>query len=490
MGAVSSNIVNAVESVTNSIQSTSSATTNEIATCTANINLNQCDFKEKAIINDVCTVTQTSNNIVNAIRNDNLNNTLSQKLAQEAASTVGALGLGFAEATNTANVFANSTNAIANSVTTTANQSANSNFNFNCFGGNFEGGLELNIQNKDDFLSTQVLKDQEVNNVINNISQDITQKATATVAGLTGLIIALAILIGVIGWVLFRPLEVAFRSQVFVLILFILIIIAIVITMYYFNAPPFFNPPITCIPIQSSIGKCASNIECVLPQKATISVPSAPLRYAYNIIGQGDTTFDPTNNFVPGLLQMAIAGRGGWATAPDGSNVAHNYFDTDPKKPANMPNPLYKDGNVWRTNIAGDNGWAAYIQNPDNAATARFYLANDLGLDTYAIINENEQCLINGEVKTGYTDCYQFKPDTIPPNLQNAIKTGGTVTGQFGSCNTNLYKTQRWLRIGALILLIIVIILFVLMMIFRKKGTTTGAQTVVTTNTAETKINE
>ena len=455
MGAsVSSNVVNAVSKVASQVQTDTTASSSQTASCVSKIKLNRCVVKGNLDVNSSCNVMETSNNILTQIAQNNLNSSISQKLAQEAASTVGTLGIGFADANNTANVFASSYDSIVNSVSSSALQNANSIFDFECRNGTIYGDVKLGVSSDQNFLSDQILKNDAVNKVVQNISQDVSQKATATVSGIAGFIIALAILLAAIGWVLFKPLEIAMSNKFLIITIIILAIVGIAVLMFLYSLPPFFNKPTTCISAQAIVGGCSGDSQCVSPSTQTIRILKPPMRYAFNIIGQGDTTVDPGNSFVPGMLQMAIAYRGGW------TQNTYNHFASDPKF-AGLPNPLLQQGATYITNVEK---WQPYINDDHNAANARFILATDLQMDTYSRMFDYEKCSVNGQVYSD-TTCYKFVPDVMPPDLQLAVANGGTITGQFGSCNTPNYRLQKYFRIGGISLLVILLIVFVIVIL-------------------------
>ena len=485
--AISSNVVSAVSQVTNDIQTLTSASSDQNQTCQSTYNLDECIIRGGFDATETCNIVATSSNIISQVANNNLNNQISQKLLQEAQSTVGALGLGFAEANNTANAFVGSTNNIVNSVSSSANQNSQSIKTFNCRGGTIiDGGVKLNTTSDANFLSQQVLQNNATNQVVNNISQDITQKATATVEGLTGMLLALAVLIVAIGWVLFRPLQLALSNKIVVILIVVLIILSLLLAAFLLKWPPFFNPPTDCIATTAAIGKCAGSTTCVDATPKTIQIPNPPIRYSYNIIGQGDSTVDPQNPYVPGLLQMAIANRKGWTKS------AYDYFQTN-LVPLGVPNPLVEAGSCpnvqpppnppcYNTNVTA---WQTYIDiSPQNVANARYVLSRDLSIDTYARIYDYESCTIDGTPYAGAdgaTKCYKFTPDTAPTNLQSGINTGGTITGQFGYCDTTTYSARNYLKIGGLVLLGILLLVFIIFAIkggnSKSKGTTNAQMT-------------
>src|ERR1700719_3081776 len=138
------------------IQTSSSATTDEQQSCIRSRNWNNCVVHGNYNDEFVCNMYATSHNIVDSIKNNNLNNDISQKLLQEATSTVGAAGVGFADASNAASAFINSDSTIISSVFAHTNQNQNVIDQFTCNGGTFYGDVNLVTNVGANFLSDQV----------------------------------------------------------------------------------------------------------------------------------------------------------------------------------------------------------------------------------------------------------------------------------------------------------------------------------------------
>ena len=475
MGAAqSSNVVNAISNVTNEIQNETAASATNIVNCVNNYTVTRCRITGPLNAQATCNIGITSNQIAAAIQNNNLNNTIAQTLLQEATSTVGSLGLGYASATNTANAFANSTTAIVNSVSTSVSNNVNQITNFVC------RDSELNTANIGtttdvNFLTNQVLQNEATNRVINNISQDITQRATATVEGLVGFLIALAILIVAIGWVLFRPLQLALSSRIFIIFLIVAVVVGYLILAYFLRIPPFSDPQY-CVTVPASIGTCAPGVPCADPQQRDVSLSNPPLRYAFPIIGTGDTSIPGggTASFTPGLLQMAIARAGGWNAAA--FNVFEGLRGTqgNPFNTYNIPNPLLNlNGNYVTNNYPTNdpntaNVWQNFINNRQNAANARFTLAEYLNIDTYMRIDPIEPCTVPPNAQ-----CYQYTPgqSTAGYNFQGAITGQGTISGSFGICQSALYRFNQAVRLWGLIILgVLLLLLFAFILFYKRPG--------------------
>lgn len=481
-GAVSSNVAQAVTTISNNIKNSTTVDTNTYNTCYNKFRSERCTFSQPVDIKNICEVQGISKTIINQTSDNTLNNTISQQLAQQAESAVGAAGIGYAEAVNVANVFAGATNAITNAVSSTVTQNNTQITEFECRDSDFLGSLIYEASSNANFLSEQIATNISNNEVVNNIKQQIDQKATATVQGLAALLVAIAILIVAIGWVLFRPLQIAMGSKIFVLIIIILIILAVILVMYLRQLPPFFNEPVTCINIPGAvIGGCTPNTQCVdVEDKREISIEKPPLRYAYSILGLGDPSIDPhSSTFTPGLVQMVISSHGGW------SEASYNNLQAD-QTLAGLPPLLVacesSNRNCpvsgYQTNITEWNKWLNETDsngNQVNAANARYILSRNLGLETYAVIHpEYEKCDIGDSTypnpSTNENKCYVFKPHTAPTRAQNGITSGGVITGEFGYCNTPLYRTQKYIRIGGIIVLFIIILLMIYLFVFRRGG--------------------
>ena len=471
-GAFSSNVVNAIETVSNSIQTASGGTSQQQYLCSTRIDFNHVVINGPLNISSICDVVATSEQIISQMTSSNLKSTISQNLLQQAQSLVGAAGIGYASANNAANAFVNSYNAIINTVTAVSTQNASSFNTFTCNYCVLNGGVTFGVTNSANFLSQQLIRQQAINDIVSNVTQSVSQTASATVQGLTGLILALAILIIAIGYVLFRPIGMILTNKFIMVTIITLVILAILATLFLLQAPPLFNPPTLCTPSESGIGSCSGQTQCINPTKQTVAISAPPLRYTYNIIGIGDPTIgeDPAN-FKPGLLQLTISKFGGWTQ--QGYTALQQYFSnpslsaTEGQPP---PNPLVPVPNTnpqaYATNAAA---WNTFLGIQGNVGRARFLLCKALDIDTTVYILPTEKCYVNGQVISPNPDtCYQFTPSGPKPtdkDLVNAVATGGVVIGMFGVCNSPTYRLQAFMKSGGFLIpagLFIVIVLFLI----------------------------
>lgn len=469
--AVSNNVSNAIATVVNEIQNEASASANQGQECKFLFDNDNCTFFQGLEINNVCNAYATSKQVVQSRNESNLNSDIAQKLQQRAQSTVGSMGIGYAEANNVANNFINSSNSIVNVTTASANQIQNTIFAWHCRGGKFFGPVQIGVEVSGDFLSDQVVKQQETSTIVSNIVQDISQTATAEVQGLAGFLLALAVLIVAIGWVIFRPLQLALNNRILMIFLIVMVIVILGVAGYIFKWPPFFNEPTVCV-AKSNIQSCSAGVDCVDVETRTIDMTQPPLRYSLGIVGGGDVTLgESPRDFTPGLLQMAISKNKGWTES------AFIYFRDSPIYKKIPHNPLILSGNnTYITNRA----FISYVNSsPENALLARYVLARDLNIDTFMYIYDTELCYVNNvEVAAGSPGTYKYVPNNIPPSLANPVVGGGTMTGMFGYCDSPTYKIQKvmrtggWIGLGILIMAIIAFIFFY----SRRTGTATNGR--------------
>jgi len=470
-GAFSSNVVNAIENVANTIQTQSQASSQQQAQCVNQIQLNNCVIEGNLNIQTVCDVVATSTQIHDQITSSNLTSSIAQNVLQQAQSLVGALGIGFADASNMANAMINSTNSIITTMDTISNQNASSFTSFQCKDTVINGSVTLGINSSINFLSQQMIKQQSVNDIVSNVSQSVSQSASSTVQGLTGLILAVAILLFAIGYVLFRPIGMALGNKFIMVTLITIIIVAIIVALYLFQLPPFFNPPVTCTPLPTTAGSCNGQDSCLTPSSQKIAINGPPLRYAYDIIGQGDRTVpgQGSTQFKAGLLQMVIAKFGGW-TQQGFTNLDQYFREPTSGTEGNIPpNPLVLASTTPPTYITNINQWNAYIAQPQNVGHSRFILCQALEIDTTIYILNTEKCYVNGKVIVpNASECYQFVPSGPFPtdrSLLTAVGTGGSVTGMFGVCNSPSYRIQTFMKKGGFLIPVgffVVAMLFVL----------------------------
>lgn len=298
--AVSNNAAEAVTNVTNYVDQSTKANTSQVNQLSQGVKLSQCvlKFKGDFNINESAKLAVTNNQIVQAQQDANLQNNIQQQMLQQATSKVGALGIGYAKASNSASEFANASSSIINAMSASASQYSTTNQNFECDRSYIEANnMNISFGSTSDFLSTQTLKQQQTAQIVNDISQTVKQTASATVEGIAGLLIAIAIIIAALGYGISKPLS-SGGMKIIIMAIVAFLLAAIIVWMYLAKAPPFFSEPNECI-ANSSIGGCDS--DCVDQSIQEIHLASAPFRYLYGI--------GPHNVSLPGgnLVQMVIA---------------------------------------------------------------------------------------------------------------------------------------------------------------------------------------
>ena len=168
MGAsISSNTASALADVSNSITNNTSACQYQI-----NHNDNIVSIKTCKIFGDNLNIKQYTNNIqknsqiVSGISNSNVENDIQQKLLQTALSTVGSMGVGYANANNSASMTADVSNDIKNTVSAVSNQISNQTNSFSCED-SFIQEKNINITQgaSSNFLSGENSK-REIRNII------------------------------------------------------------------------------------------------------------------------------------------------------------------------------------------------------------------------------------------------------------------------------------------------------------------------------------
>lgn len=303
MGAASSNnVATAVADVTNYVSNTTTANVNQVNQLQQNIDFNNCnvDISGNLNANESAKLMQSNNQIVTALQNSSVSNDIQQKLLQAAASTVGSMGIGYADASNSASMFVNASSQIMNAMNVGASQYSNTNQSFVCNNSTIKAAnLNISFDSASDFLSSQTLNNSQISSIVNNISQTADQKATASVEGLTGFLIALAIVIAAIGYAIAKPLS-SGSTKIIVVVIVVFILSVIFGFMYIRNTPPFFNEDNDCVP-NSTIGGC--NATCINLALETKNFPNPPLRYIYAITPSGGVNSNNKSN----LLQMIVS---------------------------------------------------------------------------------------------------------------------------------------------------------------------------------------
>lgn len=513
-GAQSKNVANAVASVTNSVITDTvgdidNISQNQISTVISN---SQIILSGDLNIQNTAKNVYISHQVATQLQHSQIKNDISQKMMQEAISKVGALGVGYASAENCASMFASASNYVKDSLTATVG-------NFSSFttqtiiDNSYIKANNLNITNlsSSNYVTDQTIENSQISDIDNKISQDISQKASATIQGLTGLLLALALLIGVCAYALSKPLNTNAVKTIISAVLVIGIIILLVWLMAI-QAPPLFTKAVIVSPhvSPSQNGNCTADIINVKIQEISLNNP--PLKYLYAIYT------DDKNGTLGCLLTLACTQS---VSNPNSPNRGFNYitYNTiengidndlenirDQMRVPSLPIIFVKNNSEDDTDtvyyvkedsdvvddfsqaIKEDKDHTApsesnkivlpnfaeftkYCQNVQNAKYARFALCKYLGIPNYYYIYDNEPIMdlnnnigiaqdIDPKSKMQITTFTYFD---YPSRMLGSCK----IKGEFGICNSGTYKVAHQFKMWGIYIFIIIII-GVILMIFLK----------------------
>lgn len=483
-GALSSNTANAVTDVTNSVSTKVGQDSTASNTCSSQLIFKNCSVKTGRDFNaiNVCKNSANIKQYQKATIQSNLNNMIAQQMTQKASSVVGALGVGFADANNTANAFVGASSKISNSINQTARSINDSKQRFSCVGSTFTVGRDFNIKQFEDsnFISNQVLDAGVSNKIVNDIKQSISQTASAKVEGLTGLILALAVLVIAVGIMFAAPVKAVFSNKYLMITLIVVVILIILVVMYLRKSWPFFNgtPYIT-------LNQPCSDGELVdVQDNKTIKLDTAPTRYHYPL-------WDSKRDSIS-LLMMGVAGR----TSFPGKDGKIN--DSEMKQKSRLDVLKYVDDiNDAIKNMNGIKSFNIDIKLSDDSSAGEYY--EQLQTQMIKQFSTNREQLkilryvmckdINGtsnffdlniKIDGDYTqtskkdNIYTFTPKDIDITNWDCIEGlgGGTINGKFGVCPTNSYKFQKFIRKGGFAILILMVLfpIIYLLVLKPKKG--------------------
>lgn len=304
MGVASSkNTAEAVASVMNYVSQSTSANSAQVNQLSQNVNFVDCDVNLTGDLNvtERADLAVSNSQIIQAKQDANLKNNIQQQMLQQAVSTVGFLGIGYADAQNDASEFVNSTSTIIQDMNTSATQYNGTNQGFTCDRSHIDAkNININFSSSADFLSSQTLNQQQTAKIVNNISQSVSQKASATIQGISGLILIILLIIAIIVWAVMKPLS-SGSGKIVIGLGASFLMAGLLVWMYLAKAPPFFSEPNTCINnSQMGIGSDPT-INCINQKPQTLALGQPPLKYIYGITD--------TDNSVPkgNLVQIAIA---------------------------------------------------------------------------------------------------------------------------------------------------------------------------------------
>jgi len=308
MGASqSSNVTNVATNIGNTIQNSTSINQELISNVQNSINFYGCDMQSTnghfaATIYATAKLRQSQVNNVNG--KANLANSVAQSAIQSATSKVGSLGIGYASASNAVSMLCNVTNDVVNKVSAQESLVSNSSNNITCNDTTIKvrGDITFSIDDSTNITQDMVTSNKQITDISNTVSQSVKQTASATVEGIGGALIAIAILIIAIGWSFG---EVATSATGFLkplITIGVAILIGIIIFLAWYNSwGPFFNKLTPCsnattIGNGSTItggGPSEQPVACtkclITDKKPQVSqINSAPLKYAYPIVNKYD----------------------------------------------------------------------------------------------------------------------------------------------------------------------------------------------------------
>lgn len=326
MGAAkSSNTASAFVGVSNFVANSTNATTSQVNNDVNSIVLKHCNIEAGQDVNiGAKTKISIQNSQIAAAKQDaNVQNNIAQKMLQTATSTVGSMGVGYAEASNNVSVACNVSNDVMNTMSTSAGQFAGVTNSFVCNDSTIKAGGNVGISftNETDFLSSQVQNNQQVAKVINDISQTVEQKATATVEGAWMVLIAIAVIIAAVGYGVSKTAAaIAGPAKIALTFGVIIFITMIILFMYVRDNPPLFGKPERCLAHSMiGLGSGADQQSCTDYVSGDSMALSSPVtKYLFPILPSNS----PQN--LGNLLQMSISAASGQNQGGDNAKMGTN----------------------------------------------------------------------------------------------------------------------------------------------------------------------
>lgn len=285
MGAAQTkNTTDMVSTVTSEIMDDTQNTYNSNMISGNSIKFDKCNVEVSGNmdIKQTADVLQKAEQLNKSMQNAAVSNNIAQKIAQEAASKVGSLGIGYADAENSVYAAVNASSEIQQALNNTLNQFSDINNKYNCENstidviGNFDISQGLTSEN----IGSQVLQGNQLAKINNDISQSVTQKASATVEGLAGFLIGIALIIAALGYSIAKPLS-SGSFKIIIMVVLIVILVIIVATLYLKKAPPFFSDLPLCA-VDGGIKSCDS--DCIDQKMNTVYIKNPPLKYTFQIV--------------------------------------------------------------------------------------------------------------------------------------------------------------------------------------------------------------
>jgi len=305
--AVSSNTAKSIATVSNQVSNSTNVSAAQVNAVQQQINFDDCFLMMSGDINieSASKMVAKSKQIVTALQQSHIQNTIAQQMMQQAKSQTGFLGVGFAEASNYASQMTDATSDVVNELTTVANQFNYIDQGFNCSGSTFIGKNFLLSQGSSaNFFSEQVVKNQQISSIANDITQSITQKATATVSGMSAFLLIFVLLIAACGYTLSKPLSSGSGKMIIGTIMVIGIGLLIAVG-FIFSWPPLFQQPNKCAltPMRFMPQTCKD--PCIKVQKETLTIRT-PVPFKFPIFDTPSAQIK-SGSVVGSLNGMAIS---------------------------------------------------------------------------------------------------------------------------------------------------------------------------------------
>ncbi len=313
--AVAKNTSNMMAAATQNVSSNTVNNVTQGSSCTEKVILNNCTVYGDLTQQNVCDAMNQASIFVNSTMNTSVVNDLAQKLAQDAQSEVGALGVGFSDSSNyvsqVAQASTNIQHAVANDVYITDFNKAN----FQCNHSTIYGNLTILNENRSAFVSSVVTQNSTISNLSDSISQSVQQSVSAKVQGLTFLLLVLLLMVCAVGYFFYKPLEIIADNRLFLYGGLTALGVLVVILAYMFKWPPYFND----LPVVRVYGSLNTTGDALVDQRTyTATLSATPLRY-YFPLAVVPNERSPTVD----MLHMAIASvPGGGQISKDSHNAA------------------------------------------------------------------------------------------------------------------------------------------------------------------------
>ena len=319
--AVSSNTAKSIAKVSNNVSNSTNVSANQVNAVQQQIDFDDCFLMMSGDINieSASQMVAKSKQLVTAMQQSHIQNTIAQQMMQQAKSQTGFLGVGFAEANNYASQMTDATSSVLNQLTTVANQFNYIDQGFRCEGSTFIGKNFLLSQGSSaNFFSEQVVKNQQISDIANNITQSITQKATATVSGMSAFLLIFVLLIAACGYVLSKPLS-SGSGKIIIGTVMVVGIGLLIAVGFIFAWPPLFQKPNLCALAPMPFMPKTCKDPCIKATQQTIDVRvPVPFKFPIFDVAKPDGVKEGSG-VVGSLAGMSIA-----KNASDNPSLATN----------------------------------------------------------------------------------------------------------------------------------------------------------------------